>query len=57
MDAATATALVVACAESSLPSRAEDLLMLAEKLGAAADGCGVPKKKLVDAADKLSRAD
>ncbi|PAN27084.2 hypothetical protein PAHAL_5G056600 [Panicum hallii] len=41
MDAATATALVVACAESSLPSRAEDLLMLAEKLGAAADGYAV----------------
>ncbi|CAL4953231.1 unnamed protein product [Urochloa decumbens] len=57
MAAAAATALVVAFAESSLPSKAEDLLMLAEKLGTAADHCGVPKTRLVAAADKLSRAE
>ncbi|CAL4959976.1 unnamed protein product [Urochloa decumbens] len=57
MDAAAATALIVACAGSSLPSKAEDLLTLAEKLGTAADRCGVPKTRLVAAADKLSRAE
>ncbi|KAK3166229.1 hypothetical protein QOZ80_1AG0043110 [Eleusine coracana subsp. coracana] len=57
MEASTATALVLACAESSLPRTAAELLEMAGELGRRADDCGVPKSDLVAAAERLSVAD
>lgn len=57
MDDATATALVVACAEFSLPAREKELFAMAKKLGTAAKRCKIANKKLEDATARLSEAD
>jgi hypothetical protein len=57
MDAPTATAIVLACAESSLPQTAEELLAMAAELGRLADRCHVRKGDLVAAANRISMAD